>query len=298
LDGIFILDKPRGITSFGALKAIKKITGEPKIGHLGTLDPLASGVLPVFLGKMTKLISHFNGGDKAYLAQVQLGASSTTLDAEGELAPAPLPPLTREQVLAALPAFLGEISQVPPMFSAIKVQGKRLYQLARQGQEVERQARKVVIHSLTLKDFRPDALTLEVVCGKGTYIRSLADDLAQALGTRGYLTDLRRLWVEGGFDLDRAVSLDQIRNFKQIDLIGHFLDPRQLLSDWLQWEIQDEACLQRIRNGARVPLPSSAFVPADDGKACLIHQGGRLIGLGRLEFSQDVPMFQPEKLLA
>jgi tRNA pseudouridine55 synthase len=204
------LDKPFELGSTPAVSRVRRLFGAQKAGHAGTLDPLATGILPVALGEATKTVPFLMDADKAYRFTLAWGVSTDTLDAEGaEMARSDVRP-TPEQVAAALPAFVGEIDQVPPAFSAIKVGGERSYDLARAGEAVELKPRRVTIHSARVSGAPdPDHVEIEIECGKGTYVRSLARDLAAALGAEGHVSALRRTRV-GGFDEARAVTLAQL----------------------------------------------------------------------------------------
>jgi tRNA pseudouridine55 synthase len=212
--GWLILDKPVGPSSTQALGAVKRHMREagypkPKIGHGGTLDPLASGVLPIALGEATKLTGRMLDADKAYAFTIRFGAETDTLDGEGSVvATSPNRP-TLAEIEAVLPSFTGPIEQVPPAYSALKVEGKRAYALARAGAEVSLAPRLVTIHSLELRDFKGDEAILEARVSKGTYIRSLARDIARALDTVGHVTMLHRTRA-GPFALDQAISLDKL----------------------------------------------------------------------------------------
>jgi tRNA pseudouridine55 synthase len=215
LDGIIVIDKPIGPTSHDIVGLVRRLAATKRVGHGGTLDPFATGVLPVFLGKATRVVEFHLGDRKAYRATVCFGASSSTDDLEGELLPAAGPAPDRAAVEAALPAFLGSISQRPPAYSAIKVGGRRAYALARAGETVELQPRDVVIHAIDLVDWddsdpaRPIAI-LDVTCSAGTYIRSLARDLGEAVGNAAYLGALRRT-AAGPFEADQAIDLEVVR---------------------------------------------------------------------------------------
>ncbi len=192
--GVLLLDKPAGLTSNKALQSVKRLFGARKAGHTGSLDPLATGLLPICFGEATKVSGFLLDADKRYVVTCKLGVATDTGDAEGEEAErAPVPALEAEQVEAALAGFRGAIEQLPPMYSAIKHQGQRLYDLARQGVEVEREPRQVEIYHLEAIAQREDELELAVHCAKGTYIRTLAEDIARALGTVGHVCALRRL---------------------------------------------------------------------------------------------------------
>jgi tRNA pseudouridine55 synthase len=189
---------------------VRKLSHQRRVGHAGTLDPLASGVLPVLLGRATRLMDLVQSGRKTYVTTVSLGSATETDDAEGAItATAPVPRLSAAALHAALAAFQGEILQTPPAYSALKVNGQRAYDLARRGAAVTLAPRSVTIDALFLLDFTPDTLTLEVTCSKGTYIRALARDIAQALGTVGHMSALRRTRV-GPFTLERACTLDEL----------------------------------------------------------------------------------------
>ena len=208
--GILLLDKPLGLSSNAALQRVRRLAGGIKAGHTGSLDPLASGMLPICLGEATRFAGEMLALRKCYRFGVQLGERSETGDAEGAIVERrPVPPLTRPAVEAVLAGFLGEQRQVPPMYSALKRDGVPLYRLARQGVTVERQARSLVIGSLELLMLQDDRLELRALCSKGTYVRVLAEDLAQALGTCGRLYQLRRDYVEP-FDSEPMHSLEQL----------------------------------------------------------------------------------------
>ena len=215
LDGILVVDKPIGPTSHDIVGLVRRLAATKRVGHGGTLDPFASGVLPLFLGRATRVVEFHLGDRKAYRATVCFGASSTTDDIEGELSPADGPGPTLAAVEAALPALTGPISQRPPAYSAIKVGGRRAYAMARAGETVELKPRDVTIHGLSLVSWddddpeRPIAV-LDVECSAGTYIRALARDLGAALGNGAYLGALRRT-ASGGFSATDAVPLDDVR---------------------------------------------------------------------------------------
>jgi len=208
--GILLLDKPLGLSSNAALQRVRRLAGGIKAGHTGSLDPLASGMLPICLGEATRFAGEMLALRKCYRFGVQLGERSETGDAEGAIVERrPVPPLTRVAVEAVLAGFLGEQRQIPPMYSALKRDGVPLYRLARQGVTVERQARSLVIGSLELLMLQEDRLELRALCSKGTYVRVLAEDLAQALGTCGRLYQLRRDYVEP-FGGEPMHSLEQL----------------------------------------------------------------------------------------
>ncbi len=208
-DGILIIDKPSGLTSHDVVNRVRRATKIRQVGHAGTLDPMATGVLVVCLGQATRVSEYLLGHDKAYRATIRLGIETNTYDADGEIVATHDVNVDRAEVERALAQFVGEIQQVPPMYSAIKRDGQKLYELARQGIEIERAARSVIIHSIELRDYQAPDATIDVRCSAGTYIRSIAHDLGAALGTGGHLIDLtahggRSIYDRSG---DRAGSL-------------------------------------------------------------------------------------------
>jgi tRNA pseudouridine55 synthase len=207
-DGILNLDKPRGLTSHDVVDRVRELTGVRRVGHAGTLDPLATGVLLVCIGQATRVSEYLMAGQKVYRARVRLGISTDTYDAEGRVVASVDPvEVDRAQVEAALARFRGVIEQVPPMYSALKREGEPLHALARRGVEVEREPRRVEISRLALTAWEPPECTLEVTCSPGTYVRALAHDLGQALGCGAHLAGLTRL-ASGEFRLEDAVTLD------------------------------------------------------------------------------------------
>ena len=207
-NGIVIIDKPHGWTSMDVCAKLRGILHEKRVGHAGTLDPMATGVLPVFVGQATKAVSFAEGGQKVYEAVLQLGLVTDTQDTTGETLEERAVTVTEDEVRAALPRFLGEIEQIPPMYSAIKVNGQKLYDLARQGKEVARKPRRITIYDLALtEELGNGQYALRVECSKGTYIRTLCHDLGQALGCGGCMAALRRTEASG-FCIGEAVTLE------------------------------------------------------------------------------------------
>ena len=219
MNGVLIIDKPIGVTSFDVIRDIRKEYGTKKVGHTGTLDPMATGVLPILIGDATKLSDYLMDHDKEYIAVLKLGEKRDTGDSEGKIIEtSKVPILTIEEIKNTLKAFIGKISQIPPMYSAIKVNGKKLYELAREGKEIERKPRSVEIYSIELLEVEKnkeniiDKIKFKVNCSKGTYIRTLCEDIAEKLGTVGYMKELRRTRV-GRFtleDINKCVSLEEI----------------------------------------------------------------------------------------
>ena len=210
IDGMLLLDKSPGMSSNGAVQRVKRLYSANKVGHTGSLDPIATGLLPLCLGEATKLSGFLLDTDKRYFVKVRLGRTTATADTEGEtLEEKPVPMLDTQAIEAVLQRFRGDIAQVPPMYSALKHKGKKLYELARKGLEVEREARRVSIYELTLLGFGSDFLELDVHCSKGTYIRSLAQDIGMEIGCGAHVEQLRRTAV-GGFTLDQSVTLEKL----------------------------------------------------------------------------------------
>lgn len=210
MNGVLVVDKPKGITSFDVVREVRRAVGVKKVGHTGTLDPMATGVLPVCIGEATKIAQFITEATKAYDATVKLGATTDTLDAEGKvLERRPVPPMSREVIEAALQQFRGTFAQIPPMYSAVKIGGKRLYELARAGEEVERAARQVTVYQLTLRDFSADEIQLSVTSSKGFFVRTLAAEIGEALGCGAHLCALRRT-QSGPFTLAQAIPLAEV----------------------------------------------------------------------------------------
>jgi tRNA pseudouridine55 synthase len=210
VDGIVLLDKPAGMSSNQALQKARRLLSAAKGGHAGTLDPMATGMLPLCLGQATKACGQLLGSTKAYRARIRLGSATDTGDADGlVVAESAVPDLDRERIVGALALFRGGQEQVPPMYSALKRDGRPLYELARRGEQVVREPRRIRIERLELLSMTPSELEIEVVCSKGTYVRVLGEDIAHALGTRGHLGELRRLWVEP-FEGEAMVTLETI----------------------------------------------------------------------------------------
>ena len=291
VDGFLNFYKPSGMTSMDALRQIKRITGQrKKVGHGGTIDPLARGVLPICFGQATRLMDYLVDGTKRYQMEIKLGASTTTYDAEGEVVQTgEVGSLTREAVEQALQGFIGVIQQTPPMYSAIKLQGQRLYTLARAGIEVAREPRTVEIHEIQLVDYHPPRLELEVQCGRGVYMRSLAHDLGQLLGCGGYVTDLVRLSC-GGFAAEEAVTLEQLEEASQGGPAGW----RQYLRavDWVLRDLQSVSfgpqAEHHLRNGQSISLSREA-PEAGYLELFRAYSGdGRFLALVRLDRASNV----------
>lgn len=266
VNGILLLDKAIGITSNTALQKVKRLYQANKAGHTGSLDPLASGLLPLCLGEATKLSSFLLDADKAYEGVCKLGIKTSTADAEGEVIQThPVPPLTEAQLGETLEQFIGEIEQIPPMHSAIKQHGQPLYKLAHQGIEVERQPRRVCIQSLRLIRFAGDEFAFELHCSKGTYVRTLVEDIGERLGCGAHLSALRRTQV-GPFVLNQAVTLETLeKTFTESGLTGLdglLIPMEQALEKWPIVQLSENSAYY-VRQGQAVQVakaPTSGWV--------------------------------------
>lgn len=248
MNGVIVIDKPQGLTSFDIVRQVRRLYKTKRVGHAGTLDPLATGVLPVAVGQATRLVEYMMEGEKTYRAKLKLGEVTDTQDAEGQvLEEQDWQHVDRAALDAAIVDFKGAIKQLPPMFSALKKDGQPLYKLARQGVEVEREPREVVIHSLVIDVFEPPYITLTARCSKGTYIRTLCHDLGLALGCGAHMTELRRLAC-GQFDISSSHTLDELRSLAEEGRPLPLQPPADALADWPSLHLCGEP-LQRLQDG-------------------------------------------------
>ena len=288
LDAVLLLDKPAGISSNAALQEAKRLFRAAKAGHSGTLDPLASGLLPVLFGEATKFSRFLLDSDKSYLAQVQLGVTTTTGDAEGEVTQRRRVAVDDGAIEAALVRFRGESAQVPPMFSALKRNGLPLYKLARQGAVIAREPRRVVIRTLDYTGRSGDVLELRVTCSKGTYLRTLAEDLGTVLGTGAHLAALRRT-AAGPFAAEQAVSLESLFAM-DAESRDRALIPIDGLLESLPFVRLDAARARSFAHGRPVP-----HLPAEQGRCRVYGDAGALLGVGEVN---AVGELRPVRLLA
>jgi len=299
IDGIFLLDKPSGITSNHALQRVKRMFNAQKAGHTGILDPMASGVLPICLGEATKFSQFLLDSDKAYKARIRFGQKTNTADADGEITETlAVDAIDRSAIEAVLPDLLGDIRQVPPMFSALKRDGQPLYKLARQGIEVERKARDICIFALDLLDFHPCEgepwveADVYVRCSKGTYIRTLAEDIAKAMNNVAHLTALQRVQTSS-FSLDDCYSLDELEALAEAkafsDMDQLLLLPEVAVNHLPLVEVSDET-------GYHVRRGQSVFVPNvfELGLVMLKQEDGTFLGVAEV---QDDGRIQPRRLI-
>jgi tRNA pseudouridine55 synthase len=251
--GVLLLDKPIGLSSNDALQKAKRLYRAEKAGHTGTLDPLATGLLPLCFGAATKFSQISLDADKRYTATLKLGIKTSTADAEGEVLQTRPVDVDTKAVLAACQRFIGPIDQVPPMHSALKRDGKALYELARAGIEVERESRRITIHEINLLGGLHDEWTIDVRCSKGTYIRTLAEDIGEAIGCGAHLIALRRTG-SGPLELDNAVTLEQLADMSESQRDAMLLDADTLLADWPAVRLDDEDA-GRFLSGVRRRTP-------------------------------------------
>lgn len=300
MDGVLVVAKPVGPTSHDVVALVRRLADTRRIGHGGTLDPFASGVLPLFLGRATRLVEYHLGDVKRYRATICFGASSTTDDLAGELTPAVGAAPDEAGVAAALAASLGEQEQVPPVYSAVQVEGRRAYSLAREGRPPELAPRRVVLETLDLVTWdgtdptRPIAV-VDVVCSAGTYVRAIARDLGEATGGGAYLGALVRL-ASGPFTLDGAVTLDAIRTAAAgppPGLAGLFVDPSFGLDRFPTIVLEPEGVADVARGRFVRPARSSDTLASADGRVRVVDQAGRLVAIARLADGR----LAPEKVL-
>ncbi len=278
VNGILLLDKPSGITSNDALQQVKRLYYAKKAGHTGSLDPLASGVLPICMGEATKVSAFLLDADKRYQVRCQLGVRTTTGDAEGEVVETrPVLPWSATQLETVLAAFRGHIEQIPPMYSALKHQGQRLYKLARQGVEVERAPRPVDIYELSLTGQGDDWIDIDVHCSKGTYVRTLAEDIGEKLGCGAHVSALRRSMVGPYGDTD-LVTLEQLQQLKENDMpaMDQLLLPiESALSQWPDVDLSSDAAFY-LQQGQPVLVPhapTSGWVRLYEGNRNFLGMG-------------------------
>ncbi|MDO4419895.1 MAG: tRNA pseudouridine(55) synthase TruB [Ruminococcus sp.] len=282
MNGVLIINKPMDFTSFDAVAVTRKKSGQRKTGHCGTLDPNATGVLPILLGAATKAQDILPNHDKEYLAELKFGIETDTLDIWGNILREEKSSVTKEQFETTLADFRGEILQVPPMYSALKQNGKRLYDLARQGIEVKREARPVTIYSLVCEDFSAENQTakIRVSCSKGTYIRSLIDDIGKALDTFAAMTSLIRTKA-CGFSLSESISMDELKSLTPEEIKSKLL-PIERLFDTYREVYVSEAQSIRFKNGGALGLERLRTLPKDysENEIFRVKFNDKFLGLG------------------
>ena len=292
--GILNIDKPHGMTSMQVVRRIKRASGFKRVGHAGTLDPIATGVVPVCFGQATRVMEYLLDGAKRYSGEILLGVSTDTYDAMGEVvSETDASAITSNQVRSALTQFQGEISQVPPMYSALKREGKRLYELARKGIEVEREPRPVSVYAIDLTGWAPPVATVNVDCGRGFYMRSLAHDVGRMLGCGGHLKSLARVKT-GPFHLEESVTLEEAELcFEEGTWKDLVYNPDVALGS-LRTIIAGRGARTAIRNGR--PLPADvSFQPENPGERCRVYGAdGEFLAIAR--FDPDRRRWTPDRV--
>ncbi len=288
-----IIEKGPRVSSFHAVAHLRRLLRAPKVGHGGTLDPEATGVLPILVNEATKLTPYFMDHDKEYLATVRLGVVTDTQDLSGVvLRTSPVRPLTAEDIRTTLARFVGRIRQVPPMFSALHHGGWRLYELARRGVEVEREPREVLIHSIVLESMALPAFTIRVVCGRGTYVRTLCSDLGESLGPGAVLERLVRTRV-GPYALDDALPWDRVLEIRDPAVFWDRLLPPDSALGQRPKVTLDAAAVEALLHGRAVPLPAADAEAR--GVVRLYADGGQFLGVGRVV--EGGALVKPERIL-
>lgn len=293
IHGWIIIDKPGGLSSNAVVGRVRRLTGAAKVGHAGTLDPMATGVLPMALGEATKIVSYLMDGAKAYRFTVRWGEQRNTDDAEGEVVATSDARPAKEQILAVLGNFIGDIEQVPPVFSAIKIEGKRAYALARADQAPEMKPRTIHIEDLKLLSVvDADHAEFEAVSGKGAYMRSLARDLGTALGTVGHIVQLRRIAV-GPFDEKQAISLDKLESLRHSAPLSEHLLPVETVLDDIPALALTETEARKLSQGQAIPvLPVASRSPLKNigqGDVVRVMAEGRLVALAKINGGEIRP---------
>ncbi|MBN1145995.1 MAG: tRNA pseudouridine(55) synthase TruB [Anaerolineales bacterium] len=292
VSGVLVVDKPIGMTSHDVVQMIRRGTGIRRAGHTGTLDPRASGVLVVLIGPAVRLSEFVSASDKRYQATIHLGSSTDTYDSEGEITNYStdeiIDEITEEQFDAILQQFVGEIEQVPPPYSAVKVKGRRAYDMARQGEEVDLEPRIISVYSLEILEWAPPEVVIDVYCSSGTYVRSLANDLGKALGSGAHLVGLRRT-KSGRFTLRDAVPLRRLQEaFDAGEWYRHLIPAAEALGDWPMIELDPDQ-VELVRHGHRIPAE-----PGQTGLARGVSMQGDLVAL--LEVVEEDQEWQPRKV--
>jgi len=291
VDGVLLIDKPVGLSSNDALTKVKRIVNAKKAGHTGTLDPFATGLLPLCFGEATKFSQDLLEADKTYDAVVHLGVTTTTGDTEGEVVETRPVDVTVSQIEAALARFRGPILQVPPMYSALKRDGKALYEYAREGITLEREARPVTIHKLEMLAYEAPMLTIRVTCSKGTYVRVLGEDIGAALGCGAHLNALRRIEV-GALTVAGMVTLEQLQ--AHADPLSLLAPVDALLSSFPRVDLTPELAA-RFLNGQRLALNREPVALPETTGRVRVYNDGKLLGTAIL---QDYGVLAPERLIA
>jgi tRNA pseudouridine55 synthase len=282
VDGVLLVDKPAGLTSNAALLRVRRLYDAEKAGHTGTLDPLASGLLPICFGAATRFAQFLLDARKRYVATVRFGVTTTTLDAEGDVVLTRPVALDREALAAALARFLGPQMQTPPAHAALKFEGRPYYEYARRGIEIPRAPREVTIHALQLLEWSPPEATLDVECSKGTYVRTLAADLGEALGCGAHLAALRRT-ASGAFDVDDAATLDALEAMSDEARIALLRPVSILVAELPRVELAPAEVAGFLQGRAVVVPGGGAGTKAGDARVCAVFGPGGLLGVANVD---------------
>jgi tRNA pseudouridine55 synthase len=294
LDGFLNIDKPSAMTSYSVVSVVKRLCRERRVGHAGTLDPTATGVLPVCIGLGTRVVAFLTAASKTYRAEIELGIATDTYDAAGSITQRGDPSsIDIYKLQSALAAFRGSIRQTPPMFSALKHHGQPLYKLARAGVSVERPSRKVTVHRLEVLSWQPPVVALEIECGKGTYIRSLAHDLGQDLGCGAHLKSLIRTRC-GIFDIKNALSLLKLEEAFRLGYWERYLYPVDSVLQEFDALVVDDAAEADMKNGKLINVAGSAQVHSASKYCRAYSQDGRFLGL--LCYIPETRLWHPKKV--
>ena len=297
LSGILNVDKPYGMTSMEVVRRVKRALGVRKgVGHGGTLDPIATGVIPVCIGRATRVMEYILDGSKEYTCRIHMGVSTDTYDAMGEIAAErETSHVTRQGIESALREFRGEISQVPPMYSALKREGRRLYDLAREGVEVELEPRPVIVHEVRLLEWTPPVATVNIVCGKGFYVRSLAHDLGNALGCGGHMTSLVRRRT-GPFHLDDAASLEEAVEAIESGRTTEWLVGPDSVLESMPAMIVGQQHLTALRNGRPLPVGVGPSTDSSAGRIRAYSTDGVFVAIMR--FDSELRQWRPDRVFS
>ena len=287
MNGVILIDKPMDFTSFDVIAVMRRISGQRKLGHTGTLDPNATGVLPVLLGCATKAQDLIVNHDKTYIADFRLGMTTDTLDIWGKVLTDNETDVTRDEILEVLPKFRGEIFQIPPMFSAVQKNGQRLYDLARQGIEIERESRKVTVYKLELLEFDESTQSgkLEIACSKGTYVRTIIDDIGRELKTGAVMTRLRRT-VACGYDISECITLEKAKQLAEENVLESYVKSVESLFESYGYCAVSEAQARRFSNGGALDIDRTYLktIVVKDGDIFRVKdRENKFLGLGKVD---------------
>ena len=294
ITGLLNINKPIGITSMDVVREIKKSTGIKKVGHGGTLDPMASGVIPIAIGTSTRLLEYILNGDKNYIATIELGRRTDTYDSEGKTVEKSDPQgISIDEIINVLSKFNGEMTQIPPMHSALKVQGKRLYELARSGTVIERPPRNVTIYEVSLEEFNSPNIVVGIRCSKGFYVRTFADDIGHLLGCGAFLSSLKRV-ASGPFKIEDAMTLDQtISMISDGNLQELILDPGSCINGAQRIQLNEETETM-VKHGRAIGYINESSPITDSSLAVAYDNQSRFVAV--LRFNENLQEWHPEKV--